>query len=214
MRMKCPSPSLLINFGLKTVLFNIRMATAACLHLQIAIHYWRKSGQNSNRTGPWRQELMQRPWRGAAYWLASLACSACFLIEPRTTSAGLGLLTKVWALPYRSLIEKMPYSWRHFFSWISFLLDDSSLSQVDTKTQPVQFSSLFGCLFVSCPYLKGCIYFLFKDLYQLPKVGVKVILLCFSCVGVFRVWCGRKVVFFLVAPYYLGSCWLCLYTGI
>ena len=27
----------------------------------------------SNRTGAWRQELMQRPWRGAAYWLAQPA---------------------------------------------------------------------------------------------------------------------------------------------
>jgi hypothetical protein len=26
---------------------------------------------NSSRTGTWRQELMQRPWRDAAYWLAS-----------------------------------------------------------------------------------------------------------------------------------------------
>ena len=29
--------------------------------------------KNSNRAGIWRQELMQRPWRGAAYWLASPA---------------------------------------------------------------------------------------------------------------------------------------------
>jgi hypothetical protein len=27
--------------------------------------------RNSNRAGTWRQELMQRPWRDAAYWLAS-----------------------------------------------------------------------------------------------------------------------------------------------
>ena len=25
---------------------------------------------NSHRVGTWRQELMHRPWRGAAYWLA------------------------------------------------------------------------------------------------------------------------------------------------
>ena len=27
--------------------------------------------KNSHRAGIWRQELMQRPWRSAAYWLAS-----------------------------------------------------------------------------------------------------------------------------------------------
>jgi hypothetical protein len=27
-------------------------------------------GKNSTRGGTWRQELMQRPWRAAAYWLA------------------------------------------------------------------------------------------------------------------------------------------------
>ena len=26
--------------------------------------------RNSNRTGTWRQELMQKPWRDAAFWLA------------------------------------------------------------------------------------------------------------------------------------------------
>jgi len=51
--------------------------------------------RNSNRAGAHRQELMQRPQKGAAYWLASLACSACFLIEPRATSSGMGLPTSV-----------------------------------------------------------------------------------------------------------------------
>jgi hypothetical protein len=26
--------------------------------------------RNSQRAGTWRQKLMQRPWRGSAYWLA------------------------------------------------------------------------------------------------------------------------------------------------
>jgi hypothetical protein len=25
--------------------------------------------KNSNKEGTWRQELMQRPWKGAVYWL-------------------------------------------------------------------------------------------------------------------------------------------------
>lgn len=28
-------------------------------------------GRNLNRVGTWWQELMQRPWRAVAYWLAS-----------------------------------------------------------------------------------------------------------------------------------------------
>ena len=42
------------------------------LHFSIAVHQWRKkSGQELSRAGSWRQELMQRPRRGAAYWFAS-----------------------------------------------------------------------------------------------------------------------------------------------
>jgi hypothetical protein len=29
--------------------------------------------RNSNKAGTWRQELMQKPWRAAAYWLAQPA---------------------------------------------------------------------------------------------------------------------------------------------
>jgi hypothetical protein len=40
------------------------------LHFHIAVHHCRKSGRNSNRAGTLRKELMQKSWRGAAYWLA------------------------------------------------------------------------------------------------------------------------------------------------
>ena len=35
---------------------------------------------------PRRQELMQRPWRELSTDLLLMACSACFLTEPRTTA--------------------------------------------------------------------------------------------------------------------------------
>jgi hypothetical protein len=38
--------------------------------------------RKSNRAGSWRQELLQRPWTG----LLPVVCSACFLIDPRTSS--------------------------------------------------------------------------------------------------------------------------------
>lgn len=34
----------------------------------ISLHHQER---NSSRTGTWRQELTQRPWRGGAYWLGS-----------------------------------------------------------------------------------------------------------------------------------------------
>jgi hypothetical protein len=54
--------------------------------------------RNSHRAGAWRQKLMQRPWRDAAYWLAP--CGLLSLLsyrtqdyQPRdgTTHNGLGL---------------------------------------------------------------------------------------------------------------------------
>jgi hypothetical protein len=71
--------------------------------------------------------------------LLPLACSACSLIEPR-------LPDQSWHHPQGdfppwSLIEKMPYSWiswRHFPNWSSFLCDNSSLCQVDTKIASTQ----------------------------------------------------------------------------
>ena len=39
--------------------------------------------------GTWRQELMQRPWRDVAYWLASLGLLSLLLIELRTRNSGM-----------------------------------------------------------------------------------------------------------------------------
>ena len=64
----------------------------------------RSQGSNSNR----RQELMQRPWKVLLTGLLSMACSACLLKKPRATSPGMALPTMGWALPYQSLIKKMP----------------------------------------------------------------------------------------------------------
>jgi len=94
------------------------------------------------------QELGSRSWcRGHGGMLLTgllpLACSAYFLIEPRTTSPGMAPPTMGWTLPHWSLIKKMPYSWiswRHFLNWGSFLCDNSRLCQVDTQNQPVQVS--------------------------------------------------------------------------
>lgn len=51
------------------------------------------------------QELKQRPWSGAAYCLLLKACLSCSLIEPWVAPP-----TMSWALPYQSLIKKMPHT--------------------------------------------------------------------------------------------------------
>jgi hypothetical protein len=40
--------------------------------------------------------------------LLFMACSACFLIEPRASSPGMETRTEGWVLPYFSLIKKCP----------------------------------------------------------------------------------------------------------
>lgn len=39
--------------------------------------------RNLNRTGTWKQELMQKPWKGAAYWLT--ICNLLSLFSYRTS---------------------------------------------------------------------------------------------------------------------------------
>jgi hypothetical protein len=106
-----------------------------------AVDHHRKSGLELKQVR--KQELMQRPWRDATYWLASpgLLSLLSYRIQDYQPRDG---TTQQGALSPRSLIEKMPYSWiswRHFLKRGSFLCDNSSLCQVDTQNQPVQIGS-------------------------------------------------------------------------
>lgn len=76
--------------------------------------------RNSHREGTWSQELLQKPWRVLLTDLLPMACSACFLMEPRITSPGMAPTTMSWALPHQSPVKKLPYSlllWGHSHSW-------------------------------------------------------------------------------------------------
>lgn len=83
--------------------------------------------RSSNRAGTWKQELMQRPQRGAAYLLASHGLLRLLSHRTRdhqlrdgTTHNGLGP-------SYQSLIKKMSHRWillRHLLNWGSFLSDN------------------------------------------------------------------------------------------
>jgi hypothetical protein len=107
------------------------------LHFHIAVHHQGSQDWNSSRSG-------SRSWfRGHGGMLLTgllpLACSACSLIEPKTTSPemvpptrGLSSLITNWEnAPQLDLMEAFP-------NWSSFLCDNSSLCQVDTQNQPVQ----------------------------------------------------------------------------
>ena len=110
------------------------------LYFHIAVHHQRSQDWNSSRS-----EI--RSWcrsHGGMFLtgLPFLACSACSLIEPKTTSSE--MVPFIRGLSPWSLIEKMPYSWiswRHFPNWSSFPCDNSSLCQVDTQNHPVQCST-------------------------------------------------------------------------
>ena len=105
------------------------------LHLHIAVHHQRKSGQKRNRAGTWRKELMQRPWRDVAYWIAphGLLSLLSYRIQdhqPRngTTYNGLGpplLITNREDTIQLDYIVAFPQP-------RLLLSDDSSLCQVDT----------------------------------------------------------------------------------
>jgi hypothetical protein len=60
--------------------------------------------------GSWRQKLMmQRPWRGADYWLAYHVLLNLLSYRTQTISPGVAPPTKGWAFPQQSLIKRMSY---------------------------------------------------------------------------------------------------------
>lgn len=54
--------------------------------------------RNSGRARPGRQGPKLRPWRELLTGLHTMACSACYLREPRTAFTGVPLPTVGWVL--------------------------------------------------------------------------------------------------------------------
>ena len=98
----------------------------------IAFHHQGSQDWNSNRSG-------NRSWcRGHGGMILTgllpLACSACSLKEPKITSPGMVPPTR--GLSALITNWEKPHIWissRHFPNWNSFLWDNCSLCQVDTK---------------------------------------------------------------------------------
>jgi hypothetical protein len=133
------------------------------LYFHTAVHHHSKSGLELKQVR--KQELMQRPRWDVTFWIASPGCSACFFIEPRTTSPGMAPST-MGPSPLITNWENalQPDLMRHFLKGGSFLGDNSSLCQVDTQNQPVQGvyrtqipSMWISMFFYSCPHA-NCIF--------------------------------------------------------
>ena len=96
---------------------------------------YKSSSSKAVKAGTWRQELMQRPWRCAAYWLAphgllSLLSFRCQDHQPRNGTTHNG------PVPPTSITKKIPYSQilrRHFLNGGSLLSLNSSLCQVKAR---------------------------------------------------------------------------------
>lgn len=49
--------------------------------------------RESNSVGTWKQELMLRPWRSSAYWLAAMSMLTCLPCYPHYHQPGVAQLT-------------------------------------------------------------------------------------------------------------------------
>jgi hypothetical protein len=145
------------------------------LHFHIIVHHWRNSGWNSISARTWRQELTQRPWRGAAYWLDCYGFISQLSYRPPAQGcphhSGLDPPTSI-TNSYKSIL------WRHFLNRSSFLSDDFSLCQADIKL-PIALIHCFSWWLNLLP-----VYILFQRPYHLCGVEVQMYTSTFICVKV------------------------------
>jgi len=106
------------------------------LHFYIIVYHQRKSGQELNKTGTRKQDMIQRPWSGAVYCLTSHGVFSLLSYRTQDHQPRDDTTHMYWSLLHWSLIKKMPYScmlWMHFLNWSFLLSDNSSLHQIDIK---------------------------------------------------------------------------------
>lgn len=77
-------------------------------------------GRNSKTEWTWRQELKQKPWRNAAYWLAPNAWFSLLSYSNEDNQPKCGMPTVIWDISHKLLIEKVlsrlahkPIYWGH-----------------------------------------------------------------------------------------------------
>ena len=118
-----------------------------------------------------RQELKQRPWRRAAYWLVLMALCCLVSLYNQSHPAQWGHCPW-WAGPscMNRWSRKCSHNlacglmwWRHFLNWGFLFTDDSSLYQVDkTKTKKPSSAHLYlwNLLTPFSVIVSSCIHFL------------------------------------------------------
>ena len=106
-----------------------------------------------------------------------MACSTCFLTEPRTTSPGMAPPTMGWALLYQSLIKKMPYkftysqSHRGIFKIKVFSSHMFLVCQVDRKPSSITTQKAAWKLEGFFRSWSSCLWW-FRNVWRIGLVGV------------------------------------------
>ena len=99
--------------------------------------------RNSHRAGTWRQELMQRPWRSAAYWLAPHGLLNLLSSTTQDHQSRGGTTGKCWTLPCKSPIKKMPSDHLKSMRWILSIQEKSNMDLLCTLHSELLVPTLF-----------------------------------------------------------------------